>query len=177
MTHRPTCAAVGSTPMSAVAVAMVAIVKNRTFWRPTLSPSDPSTMPPSGRTRKETANPSMVTIRPFLPSMPSLKTDDAVLLFQPLLHRLPRSARVPVALRGGFSMFSCHEWFLISTDSWPPILARRRGVRFRTARNILRSEEHTSELQSRFDLVCRRLLEKKTPTRPPARRRDKQQTG
>src|SRR5699024_11603357 len=25
-----------------------------------------------------------------------------------------------------------------------------------------RSEEHTSELQSRFELVCRRLLEKKT---------------
>src|SRR5699024_11878668 len=29
-----------------------------------------------------------------------------------------------------------------------------------SARNI-RSEEHTSELQSRFDLVCRLLLEKK----------------
>src|SRR5699024_11266293 len=28
-------------------------------------------------------------------------------------------------------------------------------------RLILRSEEHTSELQSRFDLVCRLLLEKK----------------
>src|SRR5699024_12215367 len=27
-----------------------------------------------------------------------------------------------------------------------------------------RSEEHTSELQSRFDLVCRLLLEKKTQT-------------
>src|SRR5699024_12244046 len=27
-----------------------------------------------------------------------------------------------------------------------------------------RSEEHTSELQSRFDLVCRLLLEKKTAT-------------
>src|SRR5438067_4249807 len=26
---------------------------------------------------------------------------------------------------------------------------------------IIRSEEHTSELQSRFDLVCRLLLEKK----------------
>src|SRR5699024_12399077 len=26
---------------------------------------------------------------------------------------------------------------------------------------VLRSEEHTSELQSRFDLVCRLLLEKK----------------
>src|SRR5207249_6681129 len=27
--------------------------------------------------------------------------------------------------------------------------------------NLVRSEEHTSELQSRFDLVCRLLLEKK----------------
>src|SRR5699024_12706141 len=33
----------------------------------------------------------------------------------------------------------------------------RRGGRDR----VLRSEEHTSELQSRFDLVCRLLLEKK----------------
>src|SRR5699024_5102906 len=43
--------------------------------------------------------------------------------------------------------------------------------RFRVARSqlsiapeVLRSEEHTSELQSRFDLVCRLLLEKKKPT-------------
>src|SRR5207249_931030 len=28
---------------------------------------------------------------------------------------------------------------------------------------VLRSEEHTSELQSRFDVVCRLLLEKKKP--------------
>src|SRR5437868_11130016 len=28
---------------------------------------------------------------------------------------------------------------------------------------LFRSEEHTSELQSRFDLVCRLLLEKKNP--------------
>src|SRR5699024_12211011 len=31
--------------------------------------------------------------------------------------------------------------------------------------NATRSEEHTSELQSRFDLVCRLLLEKKNTTR------------
>src|SRR5437868_9335106 len=31
----------------------------------------------------------------------------------------------------------------------------------RRARSTTRSEEHTSELQSRFDLVCRLLLEKK----------------
>src|SRR5699024_11527043 len=30
-----------------------------------------------------------------------------------------------------------------------------------SASAMLRSEEHTSELQSRFDLVCRLLLEKK----------------
>src|SRR5699024_11664992 len=30
-----------------------------------------------------------------------------------------------------------------------------------TLREAFRSEEHTSELQSRFDLVCRLLLEKK----------------
>src|SRR5437868_10724510 len=34
-------------------------------------------------------------------------------------------------------------------------------LRHRDAHLFLRSEEHTSELQSRFDLVCRLLLEKK----------------
>src|SRR5437868_8153872 len=32
---------------------------------------------------------------------------------------------------------------------------------WRLGRRSVRSEEHTSELQSRFDLVCRLLLEKK----------------
>src|SRR5699024_11335722 len=37
------------------------------------------------------------------------------------------------------------------------LFLRSEGTRLRVAR----SEEHTSELQSRFDLVCRLLLEKK----------------
>src|SRR5699024_12749717 len=37
-------------------------------------------------------------------------------------------------------------------------IAREAGHRSKVA---VRSEEHTSELQSRFDLVCRLLLEKK----------------
>src|SRR5207249_1324892 len=46
----------------------------------------------------------------------------------------------------------------------------RRAVRPRGAgagllRGLARSEEHTSELQSRFDLVCRLLLEKKKKNR------------
>src|SRR5206468_10423701 len=40
------------------------------------------------------------------------------------------------------------------TESWTP-------VRDCPAPRCLRSEEHTSELQSRSDLVCRLLLEKK----------------
>src|SRR2546422_5683383 len=39
---------------------------------------------------------------------------------------------------------------------------RARGKR------LTRSEEHTSELQSRLHLVCRLLLEKKTQPRPTA---------
>src|SRR5690349_22621570 len=38
---------------------------------------------------------------------------------------------------------------------------RPRAEVSRGARAVLRSEEHTSELQSRRDLVCRLLLEKK----------------
>src|SRR5699024_12007612 len=46
--------------------------------------------------------------------------------------------------------------------------ARRLRARFGST-TTARSEEHTSELQSRFDLVCRLLLEKKNRER---RRRD-----
>src|SRR5204863_5888749 len=40
-------------------------------------------------------------------------------------------------------------------------LLRRRARARRESRRCRRSEEHTSELQSRRDLVCRLLLEKK----------------
>src|SRR5216683_5164385 len=40
---------------------------------------------------------------------------------------------------------------------------RHRGL-FRRPGADIRSEEHTSELQSRSDLVCRLLLEKKKPS-------------
>src|SRR2546422_5810312 len=50
--------------------------------------------------------------------------------------------------------------------------ARRRVAHLLTMYGFLRSEEHTSELQSRLHLVCRLLLEKKkTPTYPVLRAR------
>src|SRR5689334_23962258 len=41
---------------------------------------------------------------------------------------------------------------------------RQPAIR-RVTRQVLRSEEHTSELQSQFHLVCRLLLEKKKKNR------------
>src|SRR5437588_7053874 len=42
------------------------------------------------------------------------------------------------------------------------------GVERLHRRRLLRSEEHTSELQSHSDLVCRLLLEKKKQSTPTA---------
>src|SRR2546427_4183084 len=42
---------------------------------------------------------------------------------------------------------------------------------------VLRSEEHTSELQSQSNLVCRLLLEKKKPSLESARRISQQQAS
>src|SRR3712207_8452623 len=52
------------------------------------------------------------------------------------------------------------RWAWRSCSSWPS-RARTRGSRSTRARSTTRSEEHTSELQSRQYLVCRLLLEKK----------------
>src|SRR6266513_6439761 len=56
---------------------------------------------------------------------------------------------------------SLHDALPIScTSKWRWLSVRLEASRVRANR----SEEHTSELQSRFDLVCRLLLEKKKPT-------------
>src|SRR5438105_9447199 len=47
-----------------------------------------------------------------------------------------------------------------------PALCLHRAGRQRGRGGTLRSEEHTSELQSRVDLVCRLLLEKKKKEKP-----------
>src|SRR6266704_4322430 len=63
-----------------------------------------------------------------------------------MIRRPPRSTLFPYA-----TLFRSGRRSVSGTPlTWP-------GTRTRGAR----SEEHTSELQSRFDLVCRLLLEKK----------------
>src|SRR5690625_5845951 len=57
------------------------------------------------------------------------------------------------------------------TFGWCPARALRRAPRPRCSEDAppaLRSEEHTSELQSRGHLVCRLLLEKTNDQKPPS---------
>src|SRR2546428_13848454 len=65
---------------------------------------------------------------------------------------LPISASVGARRRGGGPRGAARH--AAGRSRGRPAVRRRRGGR-------TRSEEHTSELQSRSDLVCRLLLEKK----------------
>src|SRR5699024_11436384 len=49
----------------------------------------------------------------------------------------------------------------VTVEHYWRLLSGERANFLRWYLNTIRSEEHTSELQSRFDLVCRLLLEKK----------------
>src|SRR2546429_6853065 len=77
-----------------------------------------------------------------------------------MIRRPPRSTLFPYTT-------------LFRSELHSPVHTRRRGahphLRFRPstpAGRLVRSEEHTSELQSRLHLVCRLLLEKKKKQHP-----------
>src|SRR2546421_8055035 len=92
-----------------------------------------------------------------------------------MIRRPPRSTLFPYT-----TLFRSPGWALRATAGDPRAGRRRRGPRSRRHISLAqrgsgesrdgpapreprphRSEEHTSELQSRSDLVCRLLLEKK----------------
>src|SRR5256885_12501909 len=57
---------------------------------------------------------------------------------------------------------SCHRCCVASPENAQPVTPNPpRRVRSHRLRGLWRSEEHTSELQSPCNLVCRLLLEKK----------------
>src|SRR5207249_8822935 len=68
-----------------------------------------------------------------------------------------RSARAPVGIVAAVSMKTIWNRKYANTGAVYATPVRKKPV-------PPRSEEHTSELQSRFDLVCRLLLEKKKST-------------
>src|SRR5689334_25130527 len=83
-------------------------------------------------------------------------------LFFLMIRRPPRSTLFPYT-----TLFRSMDALVPVRERGQPYLnanARRGGRRVgrtRVARTYVRSEEHTSELQSQFHLVCRLLLEKK----------------
>src|SRR6266513_4892459 len=62
-------------------------------------------------------------------------------------------------LDGGFVV--SHDGVVLSACRYLDAIASEVDVPLGLGSRHIRSEEHTSELQSRFDLVCRLLLEKK----------------
>src|SRR5690242_21547315 len=77
-----------------------------------------------------------------------------------MLRRPPRSTLFPYTTL--FRSWSAPAW-----TGWRPRASSARATRVLSRRGS-RSEEHTSELQSHVNLVCRLLLEKKKQDRVPS---------
>src|SRR5207248_10288317 len=101
---------------------------------------------------------SYLPVHRSLPSFPTRRSSD--------LFRIWQAPGVVV-----FDLEMIHDTRVIFTDGRPPLPSAHKHYmgdsRGRWEGNTLvvettnRSEEHTSELQSPYDLVCRLLLEKK----------------
>src|SRR5699024_12499652 len=94
---------------------------------------------------------------PHLPSFPTRRSSDLAMITNVVFFIvLSLSSAIPAAIRR-------HRTFTIAYyQGKGNFLSQRRAVGICLFLEYLaqRSEEHTSELQSRFDLVCRLLLEK-----------------
>src|SRR5699024_12268373 len=89
---------------------------------------------------------------------PSLSSFFSHVLAPPELYTLSLHDALPISSRSLLLV----PWISAILQLVRTKLPTRRSGRKPLPQNcIYRSEEHTSELQSRFDLVCRLLLEKK----------------
>src|SRR2546422_6030492 len=79
-----------------------------------------------------------------------------------MIRRPPRSTLFPYT-----TLFRSPTYLICAqVASWPPPSERASSIaKSRNGAMNQRSEEHTSELQSRLHLVCRLLLEKKKKTK------------
>src|SRR5699024_12512837 len=94
----------------------------------------------------------LVTVVCLISFTPSSSTSCAFFFTDtatPVIYTLSLHDALPICLRRSFSLMAS------------AIYKQEETAREICERISLRSEEHTSELQSRFDLVCRLLLEKK----------------
>src|SRR5438034_7164944 len=97
---------------------------------------------------------------PTLSCMSFFSNDTAT----PEIYTLSLHDALPISRRTGPAYFSGQPQILCVAQVDPRLSDPARGGRGHRARQNTaanRSEEHTSELQSHSDLVCRLLLEKK----------------
>src|SRR3712207_9528772 len=92
---------------------------------------------------------------------------DKLLFFFLMIRRPPRSTLFPYTtlFRSGQLLLQAQQAFLVARLQELVHQGGRRGEPDRHPPLAGRSEEHTSELQSRQYLVCRLLLEKKQCSR------------
>src|SRR5690554_7553662 len=74
----------------------------------------------------------------------------------PEIYTLSLHDALPISVQASHHLLLAHG---LAVEAFDQLGLRRPGHRFREP--LARSEEHTSELQSRPHLVCRLLLEKK----------------
>src|SRR5438105_15664309 len=94
----------------------------------------------------------------------SLNDTHPTYLYTLSLHdALPIYAPTRQFYGGKVGIDATHKGLQEGTREWPPEIEMSPEVKALVDRrwDEYRSEEHTSELQSRVDLVCRLLLEKK----------------
>src|SRR5699024_387275 len=117
---------------------------------------------PTGSSRKKAPPPTSSTT----PGTPRRWSSSAASgSAEPPAHKTP-----PAVQTAGGLVILCRLWYATNkgaADKRQAVSPCHKEIKrsnrhsFRLVRLLLRSEEHTSELQSRFDLVCRLLLEKK----------------
>src|SRR2546430_16707104 len=97
--------------------------------------------------------------------------DGSPLFFFLMIRRPPRSTLFPYTTLFRSRVVQCpHDQLVIDQgDALAPEIDRVTPLGDHTL--PVRSEEHTSELQSQSNLVCRLLLEKKKSTRTGSQRR------
>src|SRR5438034_5817095 len=82
----------------------------------------------------------------------------------PRTYALPLHDALPISTPGGDGAIRYHVLFAAAPSGWVVQDYLAKIVPTVPVAAVTRSEEHTSELQSHSDLVCRLLLEKKNST-------------
>src|SRR5687768_18364627 len=78
-----------------------------------------------------------------------------------MIRRPPRSTLFPYTTLFRSAASKSDSAGKLVFDLWPDLTSAQRRAALERLASTRRSEEHTSELQSRLHLVCRLLLEKK----------------